>query len=209
MDIRCEATRNRIKLALLKCMKETPYADILNLDVIRKAEVSSQSCYKHYANKGEILKEIEDELLAGIKEANKKDREAVFQITEKLTSERNIKLAETEFRHLIDFCNSNKEVIQILLSSNGDIKFLNKIHVVSVAETRSRLNYLIDHDLLEIGDNAMIPVDIVVNLNSEVIINTIISWIKYDLDLTPHDMRHILGVVQIKSPTDLLSLIKK
>ena len=209
MDIRSEATRNRIKLALIKCMKDTPYADVPNLDIINNAGVSSRTFYKHYSGKDQILKEIEDELIAGFKEANKKDREAVFQIKQKLTSEENIRLAETEFKHLIDFCDSAKDIIQILLSSNGDINFLNKIHAMSVAETTRRLNYLIDNNLLEISNNAMIPADMVFNLNSEVIINTIITWIRDDSDLTPHDMRHILGIVQIKSPTELLSLLKK
>lgn len=209
MDIRSEATRNRIKLSLIKCMKDTPYADIPNIDIIKKAEVSSRTFYHHYPSKDSILKDVEDDLIEEIKEANKKDSEAVYQIKDKLTNKENIQLAEKEFKHLTEFCDSIRDISRILLSSNGDINYLNRVHDVSIAETKRRLTYLINNNLLEISGDALIPTNIVVNLYSEIIVSVIITWLQSDTDLTLHDIRHILGLVQIKSPTELLSLIKK
>lgn len=209
MDIRSEATKNRIKLALIKCMEDAPYANISNIDIIKKAEISSRTLYKHYKNKDEILKEIEDELIEQLKEANEEDSKAVFQIKHKLSNEENLELAKEEFKHLTAFCESIKGISQILLSPNGDINYLNRIHDLSVAETKKRLKYLIKNNLIETSDDAMIPCDMVITTYAEVIVNIIITWLRYDTDLTVSNIRRILGLVQIKSPSDLLCLMKK
>lgn len=43
MDVRSVVTKNKIKMALLNCIKEKPLANILNKDIIAKSEVSTRT----------------------------------------------------------------------------------------------------------------------------------------------------------------------
>ena len=67
MDVRSVVTKNKIKMALLNCIKEKPLANILNKDIIAKSEVSARTFYHYYSDKDEVLNEIENEILAGLK----------------------------------------------------------------------------------------------------------------------------------------------
>lgn len=209
MDVRSIVTKNKIKMALLECIKEKPLGNILNKDVIEKAEVSARTFYHYYTDKDIVLQEIENEILAGLKKANDQDFQYVTQVDAFLTNEDNVALAQKEFKHLIDFCDSVKEEGTILLSPNGDINFLNKIHDVSVQETSRRLNFLFENNYLDREKKTEIPANIVINIYVEAIVQTIITWLQSDTDLSPHQVRKILGLVQVKSPTELLLLLKK
>lgn len=122
MDVRSVVTKNKIKMALLNCIKEKPLANILNKDIIAKSEVSTRTFYHYYLDKDEVLNEIENEILAGLKKVNDQDYQNVTQVSSPLTNETNVALAQKEFKFLIDYCDTVKEEGTILLSSNGDIR---------------------------------------------------------------------------------------
>lgn len=209
MDIRSIVTRNKIQMALLNCMKEKPFDDVLNKDIIAKAEISSRTFYHYYSDKNEILNEIESDILNGIKEANDKDYQQVTAVNQTLTDEANIELAEREFKNLVNYCSSIKEMVTILLSANGDIKFLSKIREISTIETKRRLDYLFKNNYLDIEKKAVIPASIIINIYSDVVVETIVTWLQSDTNLSPYQVRRILGQVQIKSPMELLLLLKR
>lgn len=209
MDVRSVITKNKIKNALLKCMQEKPFGNILNKDIIKESEVSARTFYHYYSDKNVVLEEIEKEILAGFKKANDQDYQYVIKVDQPLTNEENIALAQKEFKHLIDYCNSIKEEVTTLLSSNGDINFSNKIRQLSVIETKRRLNFLFENHYLEGEKKTEIPADIVINIYVETIVNTIITWLRSNSDLSPYQVRKILGLVQVMSPTELLLLLKK
>ncbi|MCH4003437.1 MAG: TetR family transcriptional regulator C-terminal domain-containing protein [Lactobacillus crispatus] len=208
-DIRSIATKNRIKMGLLSCMKEKSYDTILNKDIISKAQISPRTYYHYYSDKNIILQEIEAELLKGIKKANDLDYQYVTEVNARLTDQANVELAEKEFKHIIDFCTTNKDVLNILLSTNGDINFLIQVWQLVSMEAKRRIDFLNQNNFIDVGTDGDIPVQIVHNVYTGAVLETIITWLQNKNDLTPYQVRKILGRVQVESPADLLLYLKR
>lgn len=208
-DIRSIATKNRIKIGLLSCMKEKGYDTILNKDIISKAQISPRTYYHYYTDKNIILQEIEAKLLKGIKKANDLDYQYVTEVNTRLTDQANVELAEKEFRHIIDFCTTNKDVLNILLSTNGDINFLTQVWQLASMEVKRRIDFLNQNNFIDVGTDGDIPVQIVYNVYTGAVLETIITWLQNKNDLTPYQVRKILGCVQVESPADLLLSLKR
>lgn len=208
-DIRSIVTKNRIKMGLLSCMKEKGYDTILNKDIISKAQISPRTYYHYYSDKNIILQEIEAELLKGIKKANDLDYQYVTEVNARLTDQANVELAEKEFKHIIDFCTTNKDVLNILLSTNGDINFLTQVWQLVSMEVKRRIDFLNQNNFIDVGTDGDIPVQIVHNVYTGAVLETIITWLQNKNDLTPYQVRKILGRVQVESPADLLLSLKR
>lgn len=208
-DIRSIATKNRIKIGLLSCMKEKGYDTILNKDIISKAQISPRTYYHYYTDKNIILQEIEAKLLKGIKKANDLDYQYVTEVNTRLTDQANVELAEKEFKHIIDFCTTNKDVLNILLSTNGDINFLTQVWQLASMEVKRRIDFLNQNNFIDVGTDGDIPVQIVYNVYTGAVLETIITWLQNKNDLTPYQVRKILGCVQVESPADLLFSLKR
>ncbi|MDO4458216.1 MAG: TetR-like C-terminal domain-containing protein [Ligilactobacillus murinus] len=208
-DIRSIATKNRIKMGLLSCMKEKGYDTILNKDIISKAQISPRTYYHYYSDKNIILQEIEAVLLKGIKKANDLDYQYVTEVNARLTDQANVELAEKEFKHIIDFCTTNKDVLNILLSTNGDINFLTQVWQLVSMEVKRRIDFLNQNNFIDVGTDGDIPVQIVYNVYTGAVLETIITWLQNKNNLTPYQVRKILGRVQVESPVDLLLSLKR
>lgn len=209
MDVRSIITKNRIQMGLISCIKKQQFDHILNKDIIKKADISPGTFYNYYSDKNEILTEIENQILDGIKKANDKDFQQVMAVDRALTDKSNIALAEKEFKNLIDYCISKKDVITVLLSPNANMKFLTKLSKIATLETKRRLDYLFKEKYLDIEKKSEIPAPFIINIYADVVVKTIITWLQSDTTLSPHQVRHILGEVQIKSPMQLLLLLKR
>lgn len=208
-DIRSIATKNQIKMGLLSCMKEKGYDTILNKDIISKAQISPRTYYHYYSDKNIILQEIEAVLLKGIKKANDLDYQYVTEVNARLTDQANVELAEKEFKHIIDFCTTNKDVLNILLSTNGDINFLTQVWQLVSMEVKRRIDFLNQNNFIDVGTDGDIPVQIVYNVYTGAVLETIITWLQNKNNLTPYQVRKILGRVQVESPVDLLLSLKR
>ena len=208
-DIRSIVTKNRIKMGLLSCMKEKGYDTILNKDIISKAQISPRTYYHYYSDKNIILQEIEAVLLKGIKKANDLDYQYVTEVNARLTDQANVELAEKEFKHIIDFCTTNKDVLNILLSTNGDINFLTQVWQLVSMEVKRRIDFLNQNNFIDVGTDGDIPVQIVHNVYTGAVLETIITWLQNKNDLTPYQVRKILGRVQVESPADLFLSLKR
>ena len=97
-----------------------------------------------------------------------------------MTDDSNIALAEKEFKNLVDYCVSIKEIITVLLSPNGNMKFITKIREISTLETKRRLNFLFKNGYLDIEKKAEIPATFIINIYAGIVVKTIITWLKSD-----------------------------
>ena len=190
-------------------MKEKGYDTILNKDIISKAQISPRTYYHYYTDKNIILQEIEAKLLKGIKKVNDLDYQYVTEVNTRLTDQANVELAEKEFKHIIDFCTTNKDVLNILLSTNGDINFLTQVWQLVSMEVKRRIDFLNQNNFIDVGTDGDIPVQIVYNVYTGAVLETIITWLQNENDLTPYQVRKILGCVQVESPADLLLSLKR
>ncbi len=62
-------TNNRLKHGLIKALTLKPLYELKDLDVINCAEVAPATFYKYYANRKEILDDVEESLIADFKKS--------------------------------------------------------------------------------------------------------------------------------------------
>jgi len=112
-------TQMVIKDSLIDLMKGKSISQITIKELCEKADINRSTFYTHYADQYQLLKSIEDETLAWVK-----DTIAGFSgKTEKRDFIENI---ERIFVYLIE----NKNHIQVLMSEQGDIEFQRNLLIV-------------------------------------------------------------------------------
>lgn len=198
MDIRVYGSKRRIVDGLFDCLKEKPLKEVLNQDIIKKAEISSRTFYRYYSDKNEIVDEFEKAFIDGLNEALEKDREVLANLDHKPNKEEIFELADVAFQNTLKFCIPFKEQGKIMLSKNGDIKFLWMIREAAEAEFGKRKKMLYGEN---VTSNPFIE-----RLYVGEIILTIETWLSYDDELSPQQIRTLIGQVQVMSPAELLEL---
>lgn len=204
MDIRVTNTKNRIQQGLLKCMQEKPFREIYSRDVIGKAEISSRTFYHYYSNKNDVLDDTEDEVIKGLGAALEKDRAGVKKLDHLATSKDIILDFENNFKETVDYFIKNKLVILTLLSENGDIAFLKKIHHLMEDEILARVKQTYGPDA-KIKQDHNLSFRIALKNYVASLVNMVAHLLQYDDKLSPREMRQIIGKVQISAPIDLLN----
>lgn len=197
MDIRVYDTKNRIINGLFECLKEKPLKDVLNQDIIKKANISPRTFYRYYSDKYDILKEFEAEFSKGLAAALKEDREVLMQLDHIPDKDEISSLADVAFRHTLEFCIPYMSRGKLLLSRNGDINFIWCIRDVAQAEFESRKKFLFA--------NQAEPDPLIEKLYVGEIISTIETWLSYADDFSPKQIRTLIGEVQVLSPAELLA----
>lgn len=198
MDVRVYGSKGRIIDGLFDCLKEKPLNKVLNQDIIKKAEISSRTFYRYYSDKSEIVDEFEKIFIAGLNDALKKDREVLSNLDHKPTKKEIFELADVAFQNTLQFCIPYKEKGKILLSKNGDIKFTWLIREAAEAEFDKRKALLYGEN---VTSNPFIE-----SLYVGEIILVIETWLAYDDELSPQQIRTLVGEVQVMSPAELLEL---
>lgn len=197
MDIRIYDTKSRIVSGLFACMKEKPLKDILNKDVINKAQISSRTFYRYYSDKYAILAEFEQEFIDGLAKALEKDRKSLSDLGHIPDKKEIYELADSAFQNTIEFCIPYMKYGKILLSKNGDINFIWLIRETAEAEFEKRKKFLYGE---KAESNSLID-----KLYVGELISTIETWLLYSDDFSPKQIRTLLGEVQILSPAELLA----
>lgn len=142
MDVRKINTKGRIQEGLLSLLYEKSFALCSVSDIIITAQVSKRSFYSYYENKFELLQKIEDQLIAGLKDALETDWNDLNAVKSKYSEDKVDNLVDLEFDDTINkYCDEHKKSFSRLLSSNGDISFINRLEQVDVDEITKRLPY--------------------------------------------------------------------
>ena len=68
MDKRVERTRRTIRQTLLSLMGERPVERITTTELCREAHINRNTFYAHYGSPEDVLREVEDELVASIEQ---------------------------------------------------------------------------------------------------------------------------------------------
>lgn len=142
MDIRKITTQSRIKEGFIITLSTKRLSESTTNDIVNAAEISKKTFYNYYQNKHELLREIENELLSGLKQALNQDRKKLSNLGHLPKSEEIRNLANTAFDKTIAYCNEHKVYLSRLLSDNGDIRFLQMIVKLANDEFDARVPYL-------------------------------------------------------------------
>lgn len=68
MDKRVERTRSTIRETLLSLMGEKPVERITTTELCREANINRNTFYAHYGSPEDVLREVEDELVADVEQ---------------------------------------------------------------------------------------------------------------------------------------------
>ena len=75
MDKRVERTRSTIRRTLLSLMGERPVERITTTELCREAHINRNTFYAHYGSPEDVLREVEDELVADVEQELRKGYE--------------------------------------------------------------------------------------------------------------------------------------
>lgn len=85
-------------------MKEKPFRELKDKDIIAKAQVSSRTFYHYYKDRNDLLDLLEKHMLEGLQEAMSRDFEAVKALHGAPDQEDVCELANPAFKHVLEFC---------------------------------------------------------------------------------------------------------
>jgi len=111
-------TQMVLKDSLIELMNEKSISQITIKELCENADINRTTFYAHYSDQYQLLRSIEDETLAWLKEL-------MLEFSNKTSKQDFIKNLEKVFEYLVE----NKNHIQILMSEQGDIDFQRKLLV--------------------------------------------------------------------------------
>lgn len=209
MDVRSITTQKRIKEAFLSLLENKSFAMCSVSDIVDSAEVSKKSFYTYYNNKFDLIQDIENQLIDGLKEALKNDRLNLDRVQENHPLENVDELVDLEFDQTINYCDKYKTAFSRFLSSNGDIEFLNRLEDVGTKEILNRLPYYFNSPNQLDSSNDTYSMKIIRMLYAHIIVGLLCFWMMHSEMMSMHEVKIILGLAQKKSPLELMAYYHK
>lgn len=129
-DHRVRLTKEMLKQALIKLLREKGIQSITVKELCETAGINRGTFYSHYYDIYALLEDIESEILETINNLLD-DNSLIYDASEKQTS--------LFFSALFQFFKGNKELCEILLGEHGDKNFVTKI--IDMAKEKTVAEY--------------------------------------------------------------------
>lgn len=197
-------TNNRLKHGLIKALTTKPLYELKDLDVINCAEVAPATFYKYYANRKEILDDVEESLLTDFKKAVGEDLKVWYELKHSPSKKDIDRLLRDNFASTLDFFAKNSDDIVILVSNNGDSSFRNSmVEIVSARLTRLFTYYFKLYQQEKMLQSKPLLFHFLAYREANDIVNTLIYWVRYKDQLTINDAREYLLLTLTKSAYEI------
>jgi AcrR family transcriptional regulator len=188
-DLRVIRTRQMIRDAFLELMDTVGFSKITVENLAKKAFISRNTFYLHYTDKFDLLNQLENEILAGLREIISDlpfDDMKANGLTDRATM---------VLRHVFAYVQENHIFFKLVMSENGDPAFLPKL-----GETIKTI--MLDKGMeskLRIPGHYMAA--IIVGVQTGVIG----EWLRGGMAETPEEVANILATVLRDVPKSLLA----
>lgn len=139
-DRRIRKTTSALKHSLTELMQRKKLKDISVKELTELADVNRGTFYLHYTDVFDLLERSEDELIDQLR-----DTIAKYSKGDVFFQENLIPL----FQDIYQICLDNVDLVRILISENGDIKFLNNLQFLLRERFKSDWGNLIRRQNLE------------------------------------------------------------
>lgn len=116
-------TKEKLKEALLALMHTTDADKITAVDLARQAEVSRATLYRYYDSVDEVLREIEDEFLEGMRDQSRYYISAPIDL-------KHLGVPYPAFVAIADYHRKNKAVYLLLSGAHGSGRFVYRAHKI-------------------------------------------------------------------------------
>lgn len=126
-DRRVRFTKMMLRESLMKLLTEKPIANISVTELCRVADVNRGTFYAHYRQPSDVLDEIENSLFNSLNDILSRDNNL-----------------ETLHRDVLHCLYDNRSVCRILLGSNSNIKFMQRITEMSIDKFSQMWHHTLD-----------------------------------------------------------------
>ncbi len=177
-DIRTRFTKKVLRESLLALMKEKSILNISVKEICEEAGVGRSTFYVYYKNQYDLLRQIEDEVLA--------EAEALFHEHFDLIKS---KLSSHEFTRIEDILRyivKNNNSIQVLISENGDPQFQRRFFQTQI----ERMHYIKKSSGDKDSDEKTVRYQAL--FASGGALTLIQDWLKNDMDMPVPEMTKLL-----------------
>lgn len=185
-DRRIRKTKKLLKESLIELMNEKKVKDITIKDITERADLNRGTFYLHYLDIYDLLSQIEDEIITNLTALLK-----TFNETQTLSS---YELLEQLFNYLYE----NKEIFRVLLYTNSDTQFLNKLQTLIKTMGLYTLQNVYK-------DSPPIVYTYFLSFISSGVIGMVEHWFENGMTLTPSEMASMVDQMITKSAENFMS----
>lgn len=185
-DRRIRKTKKLLKESLIELMNEKKVKDITIKDITERADLNRGTFYLHYLDIYDLLSQIEDEIITNLTALLK-----TFNETQTLSS---YELLEQLFNYLYE----NKEIFRVLLYTNSDTQFLNKLQTLIKTMGLYTLQNVYK-------DSQPIVYTYFLSFISSGVIGMVEHWFENGMTLTPSEMASMVDQMITKSAENFMS----
>ena len=185
-DRRIRKTKKLLKESLIELMNEKKVKDITIKDITERADLNRGTFYLHYLDIYDLLSQIEDEIITNLTALLK-----TFNETQTLSS---YELLEQLFNYLYE----NKEIFRVLLYTNSDTQFLNKLQTLIKTMGLYTLQNVYK-------DSQPIVYTYFLSFISSGVIGMVEHWFENGMTLTPSEMASMPDQMITKSAENFMS----
>lgn len=204
MDIRVTNTQNRIQAGLISCIQSKSLIELHDKEIIEEAQVSSRTFYKYYADKNDVLDEVEKIIFDDYRKAILKDIKYWQDLTHSPSKKDIMSLSAKGLDNVLDCFKKHRTSIKALTSDNGDSKFNNQltkilkeyikklvIHYFGIYNQQGRI---LDQE---------IPFNLVAIRFAQSVISPLKYWLENEDYISPQQIKQMIGKSVLYSSYDL------
>lgn len=201
MDIRVLSTNNRIKAGLIETLADKQLYQVKDKDIISAAQVSASSYYKYYADKSDVVKNLEFDLLAEFKKTAVSDSKEWHKLHASPSKKNISKLMNSNITNIISFFQNNRKAITVLVSKNGDLHFRNDM--VSVLANIAKRLIIYYYKLYDQQIEKSFKLDIIAQRYALAILEPLFYWLAHYDSISIRDVQKLIIDTTLYSPYDM------
>ncbi|MFG6117653.1 TetR/AcrR family transcriptional regulator [Thalassobacillus sp. B23F22_16] len=181
-DKRVRRTKKALQNSLLTLMEEKDFHDITITDIVTTADYNRGTFYKHYQYKEDLLDEIIENVLAGLRES--------YQESD---NDKETSLSSSAIK-IFDHVEQNAKFYQIVIRSNALPGFQDKFI--------QALKELASEDLISLQPTPEVDPDLHASYQVYAIFGLIIEWVHTGLKHSPSDLaEQLLAILKAEPVT--------
>ncbi|MBM7871347.1 AcrR family transcriptional regulator [Clostridium pascui] len=195
IDKRSIHTKKIIKYTLLDLIKEKGFNEISVTDLTKRANINRGTFYIHYADKYDLLEQVEDELIKEIQE-HAQNVDCLDLLNMNIMNKPNPFLIK-----LLEYIKENAGFIKAILGPKGDPIF------------RIKLKNLINVNLFEKhlankynSQDMLVSKDYFISYVLSAHLGVIMYWLENDIEKSPRDIALVLSKLSMLGPLEVSGL---
>jgi AcrR family transcriptional regulator len=190
LDPRVVRTRKMLRNALIELMREKGYDAISVQEITRRATLNRATFYLHYRDKGDLLMQSIEEILAELVEGMQQCRLDSENITD---ANGNVVRPLPDLVYVFEHVAKHQQFYKVMLNMNGQQRFLFRLLDVFADILNERLNQSTAYDI-----QPAVPKEILIHYAASAYLGVIAWWLRNNLPYPPEYMAMQLTRLRIQ-----------